>query len=76
MEDDTSDGLIRIDITASSMDAVKLVVEQLSSLWLVSASSPRPWPGEGIRVTVHADVHRLPHEGGYLFPTCPHISDE
>ncbi|MEU2159259.1 hypothetical protein ABZ532_30345 [Streptomyces sp. NPDC019396] len=78
MNDDIPDesGLVRIDITARTADAAALVVEQLSALWLTSPSALAQAPDGGIRVTIHADVNRLPEEDGYPFPTCQHLNHE
>ncbi|MFE3323408.1 hypothetical protein [Streptomyces sp. NPDC059176] len=77
MDDDTLEppGLVRIDITASTVEAAKLAVEQIRRLWLVSPAPPSHAPRAGACISVHADVYSDPEDDGYPFPTCPHLTD-
>lgn len=71
-----SQGLINIEITAKTLAAAELAAESIGRLWLSSASTPRPIPGNGVHVTIHADMSSRPESGGSAIPTCPHLGDD
>lgn len=75
MSEIETQSLVRIDITADTLVAAKLATEGICGLWLASPSPPRPVPGEGVRVTIHADISGRPEDGGFALPTCPHLGN-
>ncbi|MGW8955851.1 hypothetical protein [Streptomyces sp. NPDC055709] len=76
MSNNESQSLIRIEITADTLAAAEQAADGICRLWLSSASTPRPVPGEGFSVTIHANINSRPEDAGFAIPTCPHLDHD